>query len=74
MIYFVFILVLFFLQWIIVDNVSYLVTIETLKVGVVFPLIVSSYPLELLGRLRLIMAFLIEVRLNSSSFGMGGRA
>ena len=64
--------VFFFLRWTISGNVSYIVTMETLKVGLVFPLIVFSCPLELLGRLRLLVAFLLEVRLTSSSFGMGG--
>ena len=50
----------------------YLVTIETLKARVVFPLIVSSCPLELLGRLRLLVDFLLEVGLTYSSLGMGG--
>ena len=65
-------LVFFFLQCIMSGNVSYLVTIETLKVGVVSSLIVSSCPLELIGRLRLLVDFLIEVILSSSSLGMGG--
>ena len=72
MMYFVVILVLLFLQLTIFGNVYYLVTMETLKVGVVFPLVVFSCPLEPLGRSRLLMAFLLEVRLTSSSFGMGG--
>ena len=69
---FVVLLVFLFPQWKIFDNVSYLVTMETLKVGIVFPLIVSSCPLEPLGRSGLLVAFLLEVRLNSSSFSMGG--
>ena len=69
---FVVLLVLFFLQWTTSGKVSYLVTIETLKVRVVSSMIVSSCPLELLGRLRLLVAFLLEVILTSSSLGMGG--
>ena len=69
---FVVLLVFFFIQWSISVNVSYLVTLETLKVGVVFPLIVSSFPFKPLGRSILLVAFLLEVRLTSSSFGMGG--
>ena len=56
-------LVFLFLQWTIYGNVSYLVTMETLKVGVVFPMIVSSCRLEPLGRSGLLMDFLLEVRL-----------
>ena len=73
MIYFVVHLVFYFFQWKIYGNVPYLVTIETLKVGVVFPLILSSCPLELLGRFRLIASLLLEVRLNSSSLGREAR-
>ena len=73
MMHYVVLLVLLFLQWTISGNVSYLVTMETLKVGVVFPLIVSSCPLEHLERLRLLVDFLIEFRLTCSSFGMGGK-
>ena len=69
---FVVLLVFIFLPWTISGNVLYLVTMETLKVGVVFPLIVSSRPLEPIGRFLLPVALLLEVRLNSSSFGMGG--
>ena len=69
---FVVLLVFFFHQWTISGNFSYLVTMETLKVVVVFPLIVSSRPLEPLGRLRILMNFLLEFKLSSSSFGMGG--
>ena len=65
-------LVFLFLQWTISGNVSYLVTIETLKVGVVSSLIISSCPLELLRRLRLLVDFLLEVILTYSSLGMGG--
>ena len=74
MMYFVVVslLLFFFLQWTISSNVSYLDTIETLKVGVVSSLIVSSCPLEILGRLRVLVAFILEVRLTSSSIGIGG--
>ena len=57
------ILLFFFLQWTISGNVSYLVTIVTLKLGVVFCLIVLFSPLEPLGRSRLLVDFLLEVRL-----------
>ena len=68
---FVFIIVFLFLQWTISGNVSYLVTMETLEVGVVSSLIVYSCPLELIGRLRLLVAFLLEVILTSFCLGMG---
>ena len=66
------ILVFFFLKWKIYDNVSYLVTIETLKVGVLSSWIVSSYPFEILEMLRFLVAFLIEVILTYYSLIMGG--
>ena len=65
-------LVFLSLQRTISGNVSCLITIETLKVGLVFPLIVSSCPLELIGRLRLLVVFLLEVRMDYFSFGIGG--
>ena len=64
-------LLLFFLQRTISSNVSYLTTIETLKVRVV-PLWETFFcSLQPSGRLRLLVVSLLE-GLTSSSLGMGG--
>ena len=68
---FVVLLLFFFIQWTFSGKVSYLVTIETLKVRVVIHLIVSSFPFEPIGRSGLLVSFLLEVSLTYSSFGMG---
>ena len=74
MIYFVVLIVFFFLQWTVSGKVSCLVTTEKLKDGVVFPLIVSSCPLEILVRLGLLVDILLEFRFTSSLLAWVARA
>ena len=64
-------LVLLFLQRTISGNVSYLITMKTLKAGVVLTWRTFSCSLDSSGRLRLLVVSLVEVRLTSS-FGMSG--
>ena len=74
MIYFVVVdpvLILLLLYRTISGNVSYLVTMKTLKVGVVLIWKTFSCSLELSGRLRLFVVSLLEVGLTPS-LGMGG--
>ena len=65
-------LVFFFLQRTISGNVSYLITIETLKVGVVPLWETFSCSLEPSGKLRILLVSLLEVGLTYSSLGMSG--
>ena len=53
-------------------NVSYLITMKTLKDGIVPIGETFSFSLEPFGSLRLFVVSLLEVGLNSSSLGMSG--
>ena len=64
--------VFLFFQRTISGNVSYLITIEILKVGVVPLWETFSCSLEPFVRLRILMVSLLEVGLNYSFLGMGG--
>ena len=65
-------LVILSLQRTISGNVSYLVTLKTLKAGVVLIGETFSCFLEPFGRLRLLVVSLLEVRLSPSSLGVSG--
>ena len=65
-------LILLFLHRAISGNVSYLITMKTLKAGVVPLGETFSCLLELPGRLILPLVSLLEVGLISSSLGMSG--
>ena len=53
-------------------NVSYIMTMKTMKVEVVLTWRTFSCYLDSFGRLRLLVVSLLEFRLTSYSFGMSG--